>query len=228
MNINITILLAIVFLTSCNSKKEDEIVCQEPSFHCSHLEGCKAEYWCQNPAQNNGNWQVLESNCEVDGKLAGFCQSQGFPCVERKCVPASVNCQIDTDCPDLGVCDAERHQCVENCVCYRTVEWMEAQFGCSWYVDCVDEGDCGTGFLCDLDSHKCVPGYCGNPDLDSLGLNCPRGTYCLMEPAITHFCQPWFTTDPVGRCTASSTCETAADCLDPLLPVCDGSGTCVP
>lgn len=222
MNNKLKILLAIVFLTSCNSKKEDKVVCQEPSFYCSHLEGCKAEYWCENPAQNNHNWSVYEYDCASDAKLAGYCQSQGFPCVDRKCAPEPTPCQNDSDCPTLGVCELERQKCVENCQCFHYFEGRNLP-GCLDGSECETDIECGTGFVCDPILAQCVSAYCKSPEL-----SCPRGTYCLMEPAITHFCQPWFTSDPVGRCTASSTCETAADCLDPLLPVCDGGGTCVP
>ena len=215
------------FVLSCESSKPEGEVCHFSQIHCSHIAGCIAYYSCYNSSINNMNLEKYSYDCVADRNLASFCKQEGYPCIERRCAPAPRYCRRDADCPELGTCDWSRSKCVEAAICRLEAEWMPGSTGLS--LPCSQDGECNDGFLCDPVSGTCVPGYCGfQREGFPATSSCAEGYYCQMDPPVVdHFCG-WFTDGPLGRCVPSTHCETAADCTDPRLPVCDDRGTCVP
>lgn len=225
------LLTLLILLASCDSSKK-KVVCQHTETRCSHREGCAVYYICEDRSINNMAWFKVVNDCIADKHLSSFCKNHGFPCVERHCGPPPVPCQSDADCPELGLCDENQGKCVESCVCFAEIEWYQ----CRGSYDCSDENAmCDVGYFCEPESKTCRASYCSNQQINEDGyynplyLTCSSGYYCDMEqPIVNHFCN-LLTSWPIGRCRPSPPCETAADCTDPKLPVCDHSlGVCVP
>lgn len=153
--------------------------------------------------------QCVPWTCSDDSDCDAYSQCDPFvgQCQETECWD-------DWDCPGGTICDSGYGICVDEDICYDDID-CPLNSHCNLTTNlcepditpptCTEMTDCTGSDIC-VDGN-CVPG----PSTCEDNADCGAGAYC-----------------EGGTCMPSGLCTDNNDCTNPMAPICDARGACVP